>query len=79
LEKYFKEQVTLRKKGIRWKVRNGKNFNFWRDNWMDNRNLVEVLGKDSTVLSNAQCIVSEFIKDNDHWGIDKLRIVINNE
>ena len=46
---------------------------------MDNRNLVEVLGKDSTVLSNAQCIVSEFIKDNDHWGIDKLRIVINNE
>jgi len=52
---------TLPRKGLRWTVDTGENIRFWWDNWLDNSNLVEILYKDISMLSNSECSVREFI------------------
>ena len=37
------------------------------------------MNKDSTLKPNAQCKVSDFMKDKNTWDVDKLRQMINNE
>ena len=48
---------SLLRRGLRWTVGTGENISFWWDNWVDNSNLVEILGKDSSILSNPECTV----------------------
>ena len=67
---------SLLTKGLRWTIGTGENISFWRDNWLDNSNLVEILGKDSSMLSDPDCTVSDYSRENlDHT---KLQIVLNN-
>jgi len=69
---------TLLKKGIRWNVGNGKNITLWRDNWVDSRNLVEVMNKDIALLPNPKCTVSKLIKADRTWNVNKLRQITTN-
>jgi len=46
---------------------------------VNNSNLVEILGKDSSMLSNPGCTVSNFITNNNIWDMTKLQTVLNND
>jgi len=70
---------SLLRKGLRWIVGTGEQISFWWDNWLDNTNLVEILDKDCSMLSNPDCTVSAFITQDKMWDINKLRIVLNND
>jgi len=69
---------------LRWTVSTGENISFWWDNRVDNSNLVEILGKDSSMLSNPEC--NDKIWDltnpecNDKiWDLTKLHTTLNND
>ena len=70
---------SLLKKGLRWIVGTGENISFWWDNWVDNFNLIELLGRDSSLLSNPDCTVGNFITRDKNWDLPKLRIVLDND
>ena len=63
----------LLQKGIIWKIGKGDEISFWFDNWVENRNLIEILGvaEDSIVYPEAK--VCEFIQENSEWNVPKLR------
>ena len=62
----------LLKRGITWKVGNGKSILFWLDNWIDNYSLAELLNIPISSISHPKVTVSEFMLDNHTWNLDKL-------
>lgn len=44
-EKIFKVREFL-KKGMSWKFGNGRNIIFWLDNWMSDKNIIEIFGNE---------------------------------
>ena len=70
---------SLLQKGLRWRVGNGQRIKFWRDHWVDNCSLVDLLSLHSTPLANPDCTVSAFINDGRTWNVQALRRVISDE
>ena len=69
----LQSRVIIRK-GIRWKLGNGNNIRFWWNNWIDNTNLVDVLGLDSSTIPNPQIRVCAVITSDHCWDV---RVVIH--
>ena len=61
------------KQGIRWKVGNGRNINFWTDTWCSNTPLASTLGLDWESLPDAELRVSDFITPEKQWDTAKLQ------
>jgi len=61
------------KQGIRWKVGNGRNINFWTDTWCADKPLASTLGLDCGPLSDAELRVSDFITPEKQWDTAKLQ------
>lgn len=68
----------LLKLGIIWKVGNGQQISFWNDNWVENRNLVDILDLNNESISQSRVKVSEFIINQSQWNILLLNQVLNN-
>ena len=54
----------LQKRGIVWKVVKGDNISFWYDNWIENRNLADILNISNENIPKSEAKVNEFIQDN---------------
>ncbi|XP_056690230.1 uncharacterized protein [Spinacia oleracea] len=68
-------QREILRKGIRWKLGNGKSINFWLDNWVIQDNLLSHLKLNiNTVNSNLR--VADFILPNHEWDSDKLKSIV---
>ena len=68
----------LLQKGILWKIGRGDEISFWFNNWVESRNLVEILGVAEDSVTHPEAKVYEFIQQNSEWDILKLRQFINN-
>ena len=64
---------NLLQKGIIWKIGRGEEISFWFDNWVENRNLVEILGVSEDSIAHPEAKVCKFIRDNSEWDVPKLR------
>ena len=53
---------NLVRQGIIWKLGNGKNISFYHDNWIENKNLIELLDLDEEPIPSPQAKVSDFIQ-----------------
>ena len=62
---------ALLQKGVIWKIGKGDEISFWFDNWIDNRNLVEILGVSEDSDAHPEVKVCEFIRDNLEWDVPK--------
>ena len=65
------------RKGVRWKVGNGLNINFWLDNWCANNSLANLLQVTDHSLIDTSLKVSHFIGATKEWGITKLNSVVD--
>ena len=61
----------LLRQGIVWTLGNGHDISFWKDNWLDNRNLLKLLDLQDQESVDGNLTVSEFI-ENKKWNITKL-------
>jgi len=61
----------LIRQGIAWTVGNGQDISFWRDNWIENRSLLDLLEVEDQETFNSNLKVSEFIEDK-QWNVHKL-------
>jgi len=68
----------LLRRGIVWKVGKGDNISFWYDNWIENRNLADILNISNENIPKSEAKVNEFIQDNVNWNIPKLMQTLNN-
>lgn len=57
------------KKGLRWKLDNGKNISLWTYNWMDDKSIKEIVGKHEIIV-NGETRVSNFIKEEKNWDMN---------
>jgi len=64
---------NLLKQGIRWKSGRGNNISFWFDNWVDNHNLVELLGIPLDAIPEPNVVASDFINNDRSWNAIKLQ------
>jgi len=53
----------LIRQGIAWTMGNGQDISFWRDNWIENRSLLDLLEVEDQETFNPNIKVSEFIED----------------
>ena len=60
------------KKGLRWKLGNGKAINFWTDAWCSEENLASQLSSDYVPISNLEVKVCEFFTPDKQWDAAKL-------
>ncbi|XP_056697878.1 uncharacterized protein [Spinacia oleracea] len=68
-------QREILRKGIRWRLGNGKSINFWRDNWIGQYALIDlpVIAQNA---SNEETTVAHFIDDRKNWNIEKLSSIL---
>jgi len=67
----------LLKKGIIWKIGKGDQFSFWFDNWIEDRNLVDIMEIAEESISQPDLKVGDFITQQSQWDILRLKIVLN--
>ena len=67
----------LIRQGIAWTLGNDHDISFWKDNWLDNRSVLELLELHDQDSIDGNLKVSEFI-ENKKWNINKLHHYINN-
>jgi len=65
------------RKGIRWKVGDGKSINFWLDNWWANDSFATLKGIRDTSSIDTSLRVSHVISANNEWDITKLQGLVN--
>ena len=53
----------LIRQGILWTVGDGKDISFWRDNWLENRSLLDLLEIEDHDTVDLDLTVSNFIED----------------
>jgi len=78
----WKSLLRLRpfiKRGIRWKVGDGRSINFWTDNWCAEDNLVSLLNKDPSSVPDIDIKVSAFISPDRQWDSVKLNQYVPSE
>lgn len=64
----------LIREGIRWKIGNGKTINFWKDNWIRDRPLVEFC--QNPLLLYDSMTIEQFFTLSHTWDIDCLSQVL---
>ena len=62
---------NLLKQGIRWKIGRGNNISFWFANWVDNHNLIDLLGVPLATIPEPNAMVSDFINNGRSWNATK--------
>ena len=62
-----------------WQIRNGDRISFWYDNWIENKNLIEILKVDEATIPNPHAKVSDFIQQDKIWNLTKLTCVLGNQ
>ncbi|XP_056695811.1 uncharacterized protein [Spinacia oleracea] len=65
------KQRDILRKGIRWKIGNGKDINFWLDNWAMKKSLLTALNK-SVDIVDTELMVADFILPSKEWDLPKL-------
>ena len=60
-----------------WTIGNGKDIFFWQDNWVENRNILEILDIDDPDSLDLSLKVSNFI-ENKQWNVSKLHSYLGN-
>ena len=68
----------LLKKGIIWKVGKGDQISFWFGNWIENRNLVEIIELDEDNIPYPNAKVFDYITQQKQWDILHLKFVLKN-
>ncbi|KAF7836001.1 putative ribonuclease H protein At1g65750 family [Senna tora] len=63
------------KVGFCKRIRNGRDTNFWLDNWIGGKPLIETLDLDAADDINTNLRVSDFIRDST-WQLDSVRNII---
>jgi len=56
----------------------GKDISFWQDNWIQNRNLMDLLEIEDHDAVDLELKVSDFIEDK-HWNGHKLNLYLRNQ
>lgn len=69
---------NLGSQGVIWKLGNGENISFWYDDWIENKNLVDIIGIDEENIPNPPIKVCDFIHQDKGWDIPKLAQALNN-
>ena len=65
------------RKGVRWKVGNGLNINFWLDNWCVDDSLANLLQVTDHSVIDTSLKVSHFISPTKEWDIVKLKSMVD--
>ena len=68
----------LLKTGICWKIGKGDQISFWFDNWIKNKNLVEIMGIDEENIPQPDAKVCDFITQQSQWHVQHLKLVLSN-
>ena len=63
---------------MRWSIGNGHDISFWYDNWIENKNLIELLNLQDVDGLDPCMKLSEFIQDK-KWNLHKLQQTIHNQ
>jgi len=63
---------------MRWSVGNGQDISFWCDNWIENKNLVELLSLQDVDGLDPSLKLSDFIQEK-KWNLHKLQQTIPNQ
>jgi len=50
---------------------------FWFDNWIENKNLIEILGVAKDSVAHPEIKVCEFIRQDLEWDVPKLKQFFN--
>ena len=53
---------NLVSRGVIWKLGNRESISFWYDNWIENKNLVDILGVDEENIPNPLIEVYDFVQ-----------------
>ena len=61
-----------------WKVGKDETISFWHDNWIENKNLIDLLNLSEDTIHMPQAKVSEFIQPNRSRDVAKLNLLLNN-
>jgi len=64
--------------GLIWIVGDGKDIFFWRDNWIENRKLLDLLEIEDHDTMDLELKVSDFIEDK-QWNGHKLNLYLRNQ
>ena len=67
----------LIRQGLIRTVGDGTNISFWQDNWIENRNLLDLLEREDHDTVDLELRVSDFIEDN-QWHGHKLNLYLQN-
>ena len=68
---------ALVKQGIIWKVGNGESISFWYDNWIENKNLIDLLELNEEIVISPQAKVPKFIQQDRSWNFAKLNDILD--
>jgi len=63
---------------MRWSVGDGHDISFWYDNWVENKNLIELLNLQDVAGLDPGPKLSDFIQDK-KWNFHKLQQLIPNQ
>ena len=66
----------LPKQGIIWQIGNGNKVSFWHDNWIENKNLIDILEVDEATMPSPHAKVSDFIQPDKTWNLTKLNCIL---
>lgn len=69
-------QRELLRKGIRWKIGDGRDILFWLDNWTCHCSLIELLGTSPTQV-NINEKVSNYVLPGGKWDLEKLKNILS--
>ena len=61
-----------------WQIGNGESISFWHDNWIDNKNLIEILNADEATVVSPLDKVFEFIQHDRTWNLIRLASTLGN-
>ena len=68
----------LLKQGLMWQIGNGESISFWSDNWIENKNLIDIIHADEATIPRPHAKVSEFIQHDRTWNITALAATLGN-
>ena len=63
---------------MRWSIENDQDISFWYDNWIENKNLIELLNLQDVDGLDPDLKLSAFIQ-NKKWNLQKLHQTIHNQ
>lgn len=61
------------RKGLRWKVGNGRSTRFWKDTWLPQQNDLLSLATQNVPEEYLERNISDFIFDNGSWNLGYLK------